>query len=122
MPAIAGKAGEVTVAGASVGGIDNWSVDYKAGTEEVTDFSHVGVEAHIPTTTGWSGSFEGKKIGVPIAIGSEIALVLKETQTATQKWTGQAIITGIAASVSAKGIALYKYTFQGTGALTVPTA
>lgn len=122
MAKLAGKAGEVTVAGGSVTGIDAWTIDYKANTEETTDFSVSGVEAHIPTTTGWNGTFEGKKDGAPQAIGSEIALVLKESQTSTQKWTGQAILTGVSASTNAKGIALYKYTFLGTAALTVPTA
>ena len=122
MAKIAGKAGEITVAGGSVAGIDAWTLDYKANTEETTDFSVAGLEAHIPTTTGWNGTFEGKKDGAPQAIGSEIALVLKESQTSTQKWLGQAIVTGVSATTTAKGLVLYKYTFQGTGALTVPTA
>ena len=122
MAKLAGKTGEVTVAGATVAGIDTWSIDYTANTEETTDFADAGVEAHIPTTTGWSGSFDGKKDGAPVAIGAEIALVLKESQTSTQKWVGQAIITGLSAGTSAKGLATYKYSFIGTGALTVPTA
>jgi hypothetical protein len=90
MAKLAGKAGEITVAGASVTGIDTWSIDYTANTEETTDFSSSGVESHIPTTTGWSGSFDGKKDGAPLAIGAEIALVLKESPTSTQKWLGLA--------------------------------
>lgn len=121
MAKLAGKAGSVYI-GSNIAGVDAWTLDYKANTEETTDFSVAGVEAHIPTTTGWSGSFEGKKDGAPQAIGAEIALELRESQTATQKWAGQAIITGVSASNSSKGLNLYKYTFQGTGALTtLPT-
>jgi len=122
MAKIAGKAGEVTVAGSSVTGINTWSIDYNAATEDVTDFSDSGVDAHIPTTTGWTGSFEGFKDGAPLAIGTEIALVLKESQTTTQKWTGQAILTNVGANTSAKGVVTYKYSFIGTGVLTIPTA
>ena len=122
MAKLAGKAGDVTVAGASVGGIDGWEVTYTTNTEETTDFAAVGIETHIPTTSGWKGTFSGKKDGAPLTIGTEIALVLKESQTGTQKWTGQAIVTELGASTGAKGIAMYKYNFQGTGALTIPTA
>lgn len=123
MAKLSGKAGAVTIAGGGeIAGISGWSLDYKANTEESTDFSAVGVETHVPTTTGWSGSFEGLKDGAPQAIGAEIALVLKESQTSTQKWLGQAIVTGVSANTTAKGLVNYKYTFIGTGALTVPTA
>ena len=122
MAKVAGKTGSVTYAAGAITGINSWSIDYKANTEETTDFAAAGVESHIPTTTGWSGTFEGFKDGAPKAIGTEIAVTFLESSTANQVWSGQAILTGVNPSTSAKGIALYKYTFQGTGALTVPTA
>ena len=61
-------------------------------------------------------------IWITKAIGSEIAFTFLESSTANQLWSGQAILTGVSASTSAKGVAQYKYTFQGTGVLTVPTA
>lgn len=122
MAKVAGKTGSVTYSGGAIAGINAWTLDYKAATEETTDFAAVGVETHIPTTTGWSGSFEGFKDGAPKAIGSEIAFTFLESTTSGQVWSGQAIITGIAAATSAKGIATYKYSIIGTGVLTVPTA
>ena len=122
MAKVAGKTGSVTYAAGAITGINSWTLDYKAATEETTDFAAVGVETHIPTTTGWSGSFEGFKDGAPKAIGTEIAFTFLESSTANQVWTGQAITTGVSASTSAKGIALYKYTFIGTGVLTPPSA
>ena len=103
----------------AVAGINGWSLDYKANTEESTDFSVAGVETHVVTTTGWSGSFEGFKDGAPIAFGSEAVMALGESATSGQCWLGNAIITGISPSTTAKGLVLYKYTFQGTAGLQV---
>ncbi len=122
MAKVAGKTGSVTYAAGAITGINAWTLDYKASTEETTDFAAVGVESHIPTTTGWSGSFEGLKDGAPKAIGTEVAFTFVESTTSGQLWSGQGILTGVSASTSAKGVAQYKYTFQGTGVLTVPTA
>ena len=89
---------------------------------ETTDFADDGVKTFLPGLSGWAGSFEGLKDGAPLAIGALVTLTLKETQTGTQKWTGSAYITAVHPSVSAEGLVEYSYDFQGTGALTVPTA
>lgn len=123
MPAYAGKAGLVKVGGATVSGIENWSLSYKSGTEEATDFESAGVEEHLSTITGWSGSFEGRKKGAPLTIGgAAVAIELQETATSTQKWTGSVIITDVEATTNVKGLVTYKYSFIGTGALTLPSA
>ena len=117
-----GKAGQVDAA-AAVTGVKSWSLDYTADTLETTDFADAGVKTYVVGGSGWSGSFEGLKDGAPLALaGASVAIALKETQTATQKWTGSAFITGIHANTSADGIVTYAYDFQGTGALTVATA
>lgn len=121
MARLSGKAGEVTVAAGTVTGIKGWSLDYTVEAIESTAFDSSGVRAYVPGKSGWSGSFEGFKDGAPLAIGTEIALVLKESQTATQKFNGQAIITGLRGGTSIDGLVTYSYDFQGTGALTVPT-
>ena len=118
----AGTAGQVDAA-SNVTGIKSWTLDYTTDTLETTDFADAGVKAYIIGGSGWSGTFEGLKDGVPLGLaGASVAIALKETQTATQKWTGSAFITGIHANTSADGIVTYSYDFQGTGALTVPTA
>lgn len=119
MAKVAGKAGEITVGGSSVTGINTWSIDYNAATEDVTDFSNAGVDAHIPTTTGWTGSFEGFKDGAPLDFGAEVHLALGESATHGQCWIGKAIITNVGCSTAAKGVVTYKYSFQGTGELQV---
>ena len=122
MARLAGKGGEVTQGGSTIAGIREWSIDYKMGTAETTGFDSSNVKTFLPTISEWSGSFSGHKDGAPVAIGTEVALQLKESQTSTQKWTGQAILTGISGAASVDGLVEYSYTFQGTAALTPPTA
>lgn len=100
-------------------GVNAWTLDYKGNTEEVTDFASAGVEAHIPTTSGWAGGFEGFKDGVPLGFGSEVYLSLSESATSGQCWIGNAVITGINPNTQAKSVVTYKYTYQGTADLQV---
>ncbi len=122
MARLAGYAGDVTVAASSVTGIKSWKLDQTFEALESTAFDSVGVRAYLSGLKGWSGSFEGFKDGAPLTIGTEIALVLKESATATQKYTGQAIINGMHPSAGIDGLASISYDFQGTGALTIATA
>ena len=122
MAAIAGISGAVTVAAGEVNGIKNWSLDYNFDALDSTDFQSDGVAEFIPGKSQWSGSFDGDKDGAPLTIGTEIALVLKESDTANQQWNGQAIVTGISSSVASDGIVTYSYSFQGTAALTIASA
>ena len=122
MARFSGKAGAVNVAAADVNGIKSWTLDYVYDALEGTGFDSSGHRVYTPGLDGWSGSFEGFKDAAPLTIGTEVALVLEETQTATQKFSGQAIITGLHPSVSVDGIVSYSYDFQGTGALTIATA
>ncbi len=122
MAQIAGKLGEVRVAGATIAGMKSWTVDYTVDAIETTDFADTGTKSFIAGISGWSGSFEGYKDAAPTGIGTEIALILKESTDATQQYTGQAILTGIHETVSIDGVVSEAYDFQGTGALVIPTA
>jgi len=122
MAHLSGKAGAVTVAGSEVKGIKSWTLDYVFEALETTDFEDGGVRSYIPGISGWSGSFEGAKDAAPTAIGTEIALVLKESDTANQQWSGQAILTAIHPTTGYDGLVSYSYDFQGTGSLTVASA
>jgi predicted secreted protein len=122
MAQIAGKLGEIMVGGTTQAGMKSWTIDYTVEALETTDFADTGTKSYIAGMTGWSGSFEGFKDAAPLTIGTEIALILKESTDATQRYTGQAIVTGLNGTVSVDGIVGEAYTFQGTGALVIPTA
>ncbi len=124
MAHISGLSGNVsTMVGTvttTVAGIKAWSADYTIEVLESTDFADAGVKAYILGGKGWSGSFDGFKDGVPLALATgTVALSLNESVTST--WTGNAFITGVHPNVSFDGIVTYSYDFQGTGAFTVTT-
>jgi len=102
-------------------GIKSWTLDYTSDTLETTDFADTGTRSYIAGCNGWSGSFEGFKDGAPLSIGSEVYLVLGETNTAGQQWIGKIVITGAHASVSFDGLVSYSYDFTGNGELQVPS-
>jgi len=104
-----------------VDGIKSWSLDYVVDMLETTDFGSAGVKEFIPAGSGWSGSFDGLKDGVPLGIGSQVLLVLAETATSGQQWLGDAYVSGVHPKVSADGLVEYSYDFQGTGELQIAT-
>lgn len=103
----------------SVAGMRQWTLNYKTGTEDVTDFDSAGKDEFLSTITGWNGTFEGLKKDVPLSIGQQVWLALAESTTAGQAWNGQAIIADVEPTVDTKGLVLYKYSFIGTGELQV---
>lgn len=120
MSRLSGKAGQVT-APSSITGIKSWTLDYVFDTLEGTGFDSSAHRVYTPGLDGWSGSFEGFKDAAPLTIGAEVALSLLESQTSTQKWTGQAIIKAVHPKTDVAGLVSYSYDFQGTGALVIPT-
>ena len=122
MARLIGYGGDVTVAGASVTGVKSWKLDYTFDTLEGTGFDSSGAKVYTPGLKGWNGSFEGYKDGAPLTIGTSIALVLKESSTAGQNYSGSAIVTGLHPSVGVDGLASVSYDFQGSATLTIATA
>ncbi len=125
----AGNAGSVAIgadAGTAQSGIKSWTLDYTLSVVDTTDFADAGTRSILPSVSQWSGSFEGYKdvfATTPVLGVSTTAvnLVLKETATTTQRYSGSAFITGVHANVSYDGVVSYSFDFEGTGALTVPT-
>ncbi len=129
MAQVAGKTGSVytTTTGtagsvAVVNGVKSWTLDYVQDALDSTDFGDSGVRAFIAGLSGWSGSFEGYKDASPIAMGFRTVMEFRESTNTTQKWTGSGFITGIHPSAATDDVVGISYDFQGTGALTVPTA
>lgn len=121
MTRLSGKAGSVYI-GSNIAGIKSWTLDQIVEALEGTGFDSGGHKVYTPGLGGWSGSFEGFKDAAPLTIGTAISLELRESQTASQKFTGSAIITGLHAATAVDGLVTYGYDFQGTGALSaIPT-
>ena len=105
----------------TIAGIRGWTIDETMDVVDVTSFQDGGHKTFIPTLDGWSGSFDGFKDGAPLAIGTEIALELRESSTSTQQWRGSAILTGRHPNVSVDGAVIYTYDFLGNHKLEAPT-
>ncbi len=121
MARVSGKAGSV-YQGANIAGIKSWTLDHHVEALEGMGFDSSAHSVKTAGTDKWSGTFEGFKDGAPLARGSSVALELRETQTATQKWSGNAIITDISAKTEVGALIGYSYKFEGDGALTDPSA
>lgn len=126
MARTAGYGGDLYMSSASsqvqVAGIRAWNIDYTVDALESSGFDGGQNKTFIAGQKQWSGSFEGFKDGAPLAIGAIVAAEFRESATATQKWTGNVILTGLRPAASVDGIVTYAYDFQGTAALTPPTA
>jgi len=105
----------------TVAGIKSWTLDQLVDVIDTTGFDSSGHRAYTPGLAGWAGTFEGFKEGLPLTIGSQVGLELRESATATQQFRGNAIITGLHATTAVDGVVVYSYDFQGTEALVIPT-
>lgn len=123
MAHISGITGSVAIGTATATGINHWSLDYIKDTIESTDFADAGIKSYILAGSGWSGSFNGYKDGIALVLSTAtVSLVLNESTTAGQTFSGAAYIIGFHNDAPFNGIVTYSYDFQGTGALSVATA
>lgn len=122
MARLAGYGGSVEIGTVAQTGIREWTMDYTIAVLDGRGFDD-GQEPHpVMGAKEWGGSFRGAKDGAPISIGSEIALVLKESDTTGQEFSGSAFVTGVHPSVPVDGLVEYAYDFVGKGTLTLATA
>lgn len=122
MARLSGKAGSVQIGTATATGIRQWSMEHTFEMLETTGFDSSGHREYIPGVDNWAGSFAGPKDGVPLAIGAQVAIVLKESETTGQRHTGSAILSVRGHTITVDGLVEYTYNFVGTGTLTVATA
>ncbi|KKN03672.1 hypothetical protein LCGC14_1105350 [marine sediment metagenome] len=120
MARVAGYGGDLLAPGI-IAGVREWSIDYVANTGDSSGFDGGQPKTFVVCQMGWSGSFNGFKDGAPLAVGTILAAEFQESAVATQKWTGNIIITNIRPAAAVDGIVAYGYDFQGTGVLVVPT-
>ena len=122
MARVVGKAGSVVVATVTTAAVRSWSIDYNFDTPETTGMDSAGHRTFLAGIDTWSGSFSVYKDGAPLTIGSVVAVVLNESTTATQAFTGNIIVKSLKGGTQVDGLATYDYDFQGTAALVIPTA
>ncbi len=111
-------------------GVTNWSIDYVGSTAETTGMDDSGVKSFLPTTTEWSGSFEGHwestaapyfptaATGMMPGQSGTITLVASDGTT-TVTCAGETVYTGLSLTTPSDGTFDYTFSFQGTGALSI---
>ena len=122
MAEVAGKTGSITCTGLTAG-VKSWSLNLVGDALETTDYSDVGVRTYIVGALGWTGSCEiNWDTANTITVGDVIAALVFSIVGATEKYTGEAIVTGISVSSSFDGVVTASITFQGSGACTLTSA
>lgn len=105
-----------------IAGIKGFTLDLKYQIHDVRGFDDAGVPNKVPGGHNWEGTFVGFKDGAPLTIGSQVVLALGESQTVTQQWVGEAVISNVGEEVNIDGAIGINYSFEGIGALEVPTS
>ncbi len=121
MARVTGYGGSVRAPGAIVG-VREWNLDYVAAALDSSGYDGGQPKTFIIGQTEWSGSFSGFKDGAPLAIGTVLAFEFRESDVASQLWTGNGYITNIRPASAVDGVVTYGYDFQGTAVLTVAAA
>lgn len=116
---------------AVVVGITNWNIDVKGSADDATGMDSSGKKAFIAGLTEWSGSLSGMWdttetdiIDAPILnAGATLDVEFWETADAGDThYNGTVIVTSFKPEVAVDGVVKLSVDFQGSGALTYPTA
>jgi hypothetical protein len=125
MAKITGNTGNVSYNSGDIK-ITGWTVDLKTEVQDITDSGDLSGGYKVFQGNGWKeweGSFEGwQETGVADpALGTPATLVLGFNTSATIKYSGSAIITGVSTALQIAGTTAVKktYNFKGTGPLTL---
>jgi len=122
MAEVAGKSGSITCTGLTAG-VKAWSLDLVGDTLETTDYDDSGHRTYIVGLDGWTGSCEiNWDTANTIGVGDEITDLVFSIVGATEKYTGDAIVTGISVSSSVDGLVTATISFQGTGECVLTSA
>ena len=123
MAEVVGKSGSITCTNLTAG-VKAWSLNLVGDTLETTDYADSGHRTFIAGLDGWTGSCEVNwdTANSSLAVGETIDALIFSVVGATEKYTGEAIVTGISVSSSVDGLVTMSVSFQGSGACTLTSA
>jgi predicted secreted protein len=125
--AISGYGGKVRVGAATVSEIGNWQLDIDAEMLDKTNFQSNGWKEFIAGLKEWTGSFEGtwnvagdatgqKALQDALLGGTTVSLEL--FVNATNKYSGQAFVSGQSVETPTDDLVSVSFDIQGTGQLS----
>jgi len=119
---VAGYGGSITCTGLTAG-VKSWSLDLVGDTLETTDYDDSGHRTYIAGLDGCTGSCEiNWDTANTISIGDSITDLIFSVVGSTEKYTVDAIVTGISVSSSVDGLVTATVSFQGTGECVLTSA
>lgn len=128
MAKVSGNSGDVTVAGAQVAELIDFSWDEGV---EIIDSSAIGDDAdvHLVGTTNWNGSItchqdEADATGQEaMTVGASLAIVWhpRGNTSGNKSYTGTVTIAGVGQSVARNAVLARSFTVTGNGALVIAT-
>ena len=132
MATITGRQGAVTIGspGVDITEVTSWSLDL---TRDVIESTVMGDSARsfVPGLVSFSGSFDfmldadapTAQTAVDLDSTSELAFTFEAASgDASATYSGNGYVTGKSISAEIEGMVTVSVTFQGTGAITEPTA
>ena len=129
MATVTGREGAVTIGGTDITEITSWSLDL---TRDVIESTVMGDSArsYVPGLVSFSGSFDfmldadapPAQTAVDLD-GSALSFGFEAVaDDASATYTGSGLVTGKSVSAEIEGMVTVSVTFQGTGAITEPSA
>jgi hypothetical protein len=135
MAAIHGKQGKVTFATTAVSNVLSWSIDATCDFASSSVMNNVAVTSathwadHLPGFLDWTATIEcdvedtgfDPDIETDFIDQNGVACVFHQEVTggtATRKYSGNGIVTGISPSLDKSDVAKVTYTVQGSGTLS----
>jgi hypothetical protein len=122
MAEVAGKTGSITCTGLTAG-VKAWTLNLVGDALETTDYADAGIRTFIVGCSGWTGSCEiNWDTANTITVGDSITDLIFSIVGATEKYTGDALVTGVVVSSDINNVVTASISFQGTGACVLTSA
>ena len=104
----------------TIGGTNNWTLNWDGPPLETTDFSDAGTRTYIGGMKNWGGTFGGYySTSVTYnSIDPGTAVSLKLKLNASHQIHGNVIITNLVFGTDVNGVETVTWNYQGTGAPT----
>jgi hypothetical protein len=123
MAILKGKDGTVSIGGAAQGEVSSWSVSVEADTLETTAMGTGGWKTFVGSLQSWSGTIEmfatTTTAMASFITGADVVVVLVDTPSTGNTWTGTAVITSVSIDVASADLVTLSLDLTGDGELVL---
>lgn len=123
MAILKGKDGTVSIGGTAQGQVSSWSVSVEADTLETTAMGTGGWKTFVGSLQSWSGTIEmfatTTTAMAGFITGADVAVILVDTPSTGNTWTGTAVITSVSIDVASADLVTLSLDLTGDGELVL---